>query len=44
MLGFKVLSEAEQTATVYSLLQHSSLTQVRFFIAVLQQMAISLTG
>ncbi|TFK74533.1 hypothetical protein BDN72DRAFT_788696 [Pluteus cervinus] len=35
---FEVLSEAERTATVYTLLQHSNPTQVRFLIAVLQQM------
>ncbi|KAF9581395.1 hypothetical protein BGW38_001609 [Lunasporangiospora selenospora] len=36
---FRVLSEAERTAALYSLLQHSSQVQVRFFITVLQQMA-----
>ncbi|KAH9038819.1 hypothetical protein EDB84DRAFT_1268285, partial [Lactarius hengduanensis] len=36
---FKVLSEAERTATIYSLLQHSTRVQIRFFITVLQQMA-----
>ena len=37
--GFKVLSIAERTATIYSLLQHSTQVQIRFFIAVLQQVA-----
>ncbi|KAF9437809.1 Flap-structured DNA-binding and RNA-binding protein [Entomortierella beljakovae] len=36
---FRVLSEAERTAALYSLLQHSSQVQIRFFITVLQQMA-----
>lgn len=36
---FKVLSEAERTAALYSLLQTSSQVQIRFFITVLQQMA-----
>ncbi|KAH9011645.1 hypothetical protein EDB84DRAFT_1279017 [Lactarius hengduanensis] len=36
---FKVLSEAERTATLYILLQHSTQVQIRFFITVLQQMA-----
>ncbi|KAH8828143.1 hypothetical protein DL96DRAFT_1601946 [Flagelloscypha sp. PMI_526] len=35
---FKVLNEAERTATLYALMQHSSQAQIRFFIAVLQQM------
>ncbi|KAH9172677.1 hypothetical protein EDB89DRAFT_1905988 [Lactarius sanguifluus] len=34
-----VLSEAERTAALYSLLQHSTQVQIRFFITVLQQMA-----
>jgi len=38
---FKVLSEAERTAALYSLLQTSSQVQIRFFITVLQQMARS---
>lgn len=37
--GFKVLSEAERTAALYSLLQHATQVQIRFFITVLQQMA-----
>lgn len=37
--GFRVLSEAERTAALYSLLQHSTQVQIRFFITVLQQMA-----
>ncbi|KAF9406882.1 hypothetical protein BGZ94_002916 [Podila epigama] len=36
---FGVLSEAERTAALYSLLQHSSQVQIRFFITVLQQLA-----
>ncbi|KAH9172679.1 hypothetical protein EDB89DRAFT_2220085 [Lactarius sanguifluus] len=36
---FKVLSEAERTAALYSLLQHSTQVLIRFFITVLQQMA-----
>ncbi|WFD35359.1 Flap-structured DNA-binding and RNA-binding protein [Malassezia cuniculi] len=35
---FRVLSEAERTAALYSLLQESTQVQVRFFITVLQQM------
>ncbi|KAG0166968.1 Flap-structured DNA-binding and RNA-binding protein [Apophysomyces sp. BC1021] len=35
---FRYLNEAERTATIYTLLQHSSQVQVRFFITVLQQM------
>lgn len=38
---FRVLSEAERTAALYSLLQESTQVQVRFFITVLQQMARS---
>jgi len=37
--GFKVLSEAERTATLYSLPQHSIQVQIRFYITALQQMA-----
>ncbi|BGP16146.1 hypothetical protein JCM10213_006080 [Rhodosporidiobolus nylandii] len=36
---FRVLSEAERTAALYSLLQSSTQMQMRFFITVLQQMA-----
>ncbi|ORX91227.1 hypothetical protein K493DRAFT_52735 [Basidiobolus meristosporus CBS 931.73] len=36
---FKALSDSERTAGLYSLLQQSSPVQVRFFIAVLLQMA-----
>ncbi|KAH8987228.1 hypothetical protein EDB86DRAFT_3245844 [Lactarius hatsudake] len=36
---FKVLSKAERTAALYSLLQHSTQVQIRFFTTVLQQMA-----
>ena len=39
--GFRVLSEAERTAALYSLLQQSTQVQIRFFITVLQQMARS---
>lgn len=39
IIGFRVLSEAERTAALYSLLQHSTQVQIRFFITVLQQMA-----
>ncbi|KAI8640302.1 hypothetical protein BD408DRAFT_420083 [Parasitella parasitica] len=35
---FRYLNEAERTATIYTLLQHSTQIQIRFFIAVLQQM------
>ncbi|MBW0523449.1 hypothetical protein O181_063164 [Austropuccinia psidii MF-1] len=38
---FRVLSEAERTAALYSLLQSSTQVQIRFFITVLQQMARS---
>jgi len=38
---FRVLSEAERTAALYSLLQQTSQVQIRFFITVLQQMAKS---
>lgn len=36
--GFKILNEPERTAALYTLLQHSSQDQIRFFAAVLQQM------
>ncbi|GAA6027106.1 hypothetical protein JCM8097_002394 [Rhodosporidiobolus ruineniae] len=36
---FRVLSEAERTAALYSLLQSSTQMQMRFFVTVLQQMA-----
>ncbi|KAJ1767914.1 Flap-structured DNA-binding and RNA-binding protein, partial [Coemansia sp. RSA 1843] len=35
---FSVLSEPERTAALYSLMQHCSDLQVRFFITILQQM------
>ncbi|KAF8160897.1 hypothetical protein B0H34DRAFT_781572 [Crassisporium funariophilum] len=35
---FKVLNESERTAALYTLLQHSNQDQLRFFVAVLQQM------
>ncbi|KAJ4483671.1 hypothetical protein J3R30DRAFT_3698575 [Lentinula aciculospora] len=36
---FKLLSESEQTASLYTLLQHAKPTQVKFLSAVLQQMS-----
>ncbi|KAJ3103939.1 hypothetical protein HDU97_009751 [Phlyctochytrium planicorne] len=36
---FSVLSDPERTTALYSLLQHTTQVQVRFFITVLQQMA-----
>ncbi|KAF8893930.1 hypothetical protein BD779DRAFT_962995 [Infundibulicybe gibba] len=41
---FTILSEAEQTASIYTLLQHSNPVQIRFFIAVLQQMIRTESG
>lgn len=38
---FRVLSEAERTAALYSLMQSLNQVQIRFFITVLQQMARS---
>lgn len=38
---FRVLSEAERTAALYSLLQQTTQVQIRFFIQVLQQMSQS---
>jgi hypothetical protein len=38
---FSVLSEAERTAALYSLLQSSTQVQMRFFVTVLQQMSRS---
>ncbi|KAI8997040.1 hypothetical protein BDB01DRAFT_845732 [Pilobolus umbonatus] len=35
---FCYLNEAERTATIYTLLQHSTQVQIRFFITVLQQL------
>ncbi|CEG75691.1 Putative Protein VTS1 [Rhizopus microsporus] len=35
---FRYLTEAEKTATMYTLLQHSTQVQARFFINLLQQM------
>lgn len=35
---YRYLTEAEKTATMYTLLQHSSQVQARFFINLLQQM------
>ncbi|KAG4302577.1 hypothetical protein PCANB_001199 [Pneumocystis canis] len=36
---FRVLSEAERTAALYSLLHQTTQVQIRFFITILQQMA-----
>ncbi|KAJ3842382.1 hypothetical protein F5878DRAFT_400149 [Lentinula raphanica] len=36
---FKLLSESEQTASLYTLLQHAKPSQVKFLSAVLQQMS-----
>ncbi|KAJ3300684.1 hypothetical protein HK104_007585 [Borealophlyctis nickersoniae] len=36
---FNVLSDPERTTALYSLLQHTTQVQIRFFITVLQQMA-----
>lgn len=36
---FRVLSEAERTAALYSLLQQTTHVQIRFFIMILQQMS-----
>jgi len=36
---FKLLTESEQTASLYTLLQHAKPNQVKFLIAVLQQMS-----
>ncbi|WVO24530.1 uncharacterized protein IAS62_005898 [Cryptococcus decagattii] len=38
---FRVLSEAERTAALYSLLQYSTPVQIRFFISVLHHMSQS---
>ncbi|OAV98692.1 hypothetical protein PTTG_07709 [Puccinia triticina 1-1 BBBD Race 1] len=38
---FRVLSEAERAAALYSLMQSSTQVQIQFFITVLQQMACS---
>ncbi|KIK68919.1 hypothetical protein GYMLUDRAFT_53443 [Collybiopsis luxurians FD-317 M1] len=38
---FKLLSESEQTASLYTLLQHAKPSQVKFLSAVLQQMSDS---
>lgn len=35
---FGYLSDPEKTATLYTLLQHSSQVQIRFFIHLLQEM------
>ncbi|KAF8235942.1 hypothetical protein L208DRAFT_1254038, partial [Tricholoma matsutake] len=35
---FKVLSEAEQTASIYTFLLHSNQDQIQFFGCILQQM------
>ncbi|KAF3902527.1 hypothetical protein ABW21_db0204873 [Orbilia brochopaga] len=41
---FRVLSAAERTAALYALLQQTTPVQVRFFIAILQQMAQTQTS
>lgn len=41
---FRVLSVAERTAALYALLQQTTPVQVRFFIAILQQMSQSQSG
>ncbi|KAK6355204.1 Flap-structured DNA-binding and RNA-binding protein [Orbilia brochopaga] len=41
---FRVLSVAERTAALYALLQQTTPVQVRFFIAILQQMAQTQTS
>lgn len=41
---FTVLSEPERTATAYTLLQHSNLSQLKFFMSVLQQMIRTVEG
>ncbi|KAJ1910825.1 Flap-structured DNA-binding and RNA-binding protein [Mycoemilia scoparia] len=39
---FTVLSDSERTAALYSLMQHATDLQIRFFITILQQMARSM--
>ncbi|KAL1668236.1 hypothetical protein GGF50DRAFT_111458 [Schizophyllum commune] len=41
---FTVLSESERTATAYTLLQHSNLSQLHFFASVTQQMIRAIEG
>ncbi|KAJ9101141.1 hypothetical protein QFC21_003359 [Naganishia friedmannii] len=41
LTGFRVLSENERTAALYSLLQHATTSQIRFFQKVLSQMSQS---
>lgn len=36
---FRYLNEAERTATIYTLLQHSTQVQIRFFMVILQQLS-----
>jgi hypothetical protein len=38
LIGFKVLNEPERASVFYTLLQHLTQDQLRFFVAVLQQM------
>ncbi|KAF5345364.1 hypothetical protein D9758_008503 [Tetrapyrgos nigripes] len=38
-IGFKLLTESEQTASLYTLLQHTNPAQIKFLMAVLQQMS-----
>ena len=44
LAGFTVLSESERTATAYTLLQHSNLSQLHFFASVTQQMIRAIEG
>lgn len=37
--GFTLLSVSEQTATLYTLMQHTNTAQAKFLSAVMQQMA-----
>lgn len=40
--GFRLLSESEQTASLYTLLQHAKPVQIKFLAAVLTQMSDNL--
>lgn len=42
--GYKLLSESEQTASLYTLLQHAKPAQVKFLAAVLTQMSDNLNA
>ena len=39
-----MLSESERTATAYTLLQHSNLSQLHFFASVTQQIIRAIEG